>query len=29
MSAGRIVRSGEKELAVELEEHGYAPVGAA
>jgi Fe-S cluster assembly ATP-binding protein len=26
MTAGRITRSGPKELAVELEEHGYAPV---
>jgi Fe-S cluster assembly ATP-binding protein len=27
MTAGQIVRSGGKDLAVELEEHGYAPVG--
>jgi len=26
MTAGRITRSGPKELAIELEEHGYAPV---
>ena len=28
MTAGRITRSGPKELAIELEEHGYAPVSA-
>ena len=28
MTAGRITRSGPKELAIELEEHGYAPVPA-
>ncbi|MGH8960337.1 MAG: Fe-S cluster assembly ATPase SufC [Jatrophihabitantaceae bacterium] len=28
MTAGQIVRSGDRLLAVELEEHGYAPVGA-
>ena len=28
MAAGKIVRSGDKSLAVELEEHGYAPVAA-
>jgi Fe-S cluster assembly ATP-binding protein len=28
MAAGQIVRSGDKSLAAELEEHGYAPVAA-
>ena len=28
MADGPIVRSGGKDLALELEEHGYAPVGA-
>lgn len=28
MAAGQIVRSGDKDLALELEEHGYAPVAA-
>jgi Fe-S cluster assembly ATPase SufC len=27
MAGGRIVRSGDKRLALELEEHGYADLG--